>query len=294
MESFSIANLKKKIMKKIIFSLSIIAVAAAIVIGGTYAYFSDTETSTGNTFTAGQIDLKVSDVCSYYQNGINVNCPENSNWETGDLGEVNKFFYFSDLKPGDYGTNVIDFNIINNDAWMCAEFTTDSDENGLNEPELSMDPADTEPVGELGNYLNVMWWNDADQDGTIDTGEKILYDGPRTLADWLALNPANEGNQSGDGTLPLTFADSQWNWLTGTTINPMIPNTPFYVGVAWCLGTIDYTDTGFTCDGAAVDNDAQSDKIDATLSFYVVQARNNATFKCAEHKSPTGSNDLGE
>lgn len=44
-------------MKKIAISLGIIGVVAAIVIGATTAYFSDTETSTGNTFTAGTLDL---------------------------------------------------------------------------------------------------------------------------------------------------------------------------------------------------------------------------------------------
>lgn len=47
--------------KKILISLSIIGVVAAIAIGGTIAYFSDTETSTGNTFTAGTIDISVND-----------------------------------------------------------------------------------------------------------------------------------------------------------------------------------------------------------------------------------------
>ena len=50
---------KSMIMKKIILSLSVIAVAAAVVVGATTAFFSDTETSTGNTFTAGSIDLKI-------------------------------------------------------------------------------------------------------------------------------------------------------------------------------------------------------------------------------------------
>jgi len=45
--------------KKILISLSVIGVVAAIAIGGTIAYFSDTETSTGNTFTAGVIDISV-------------------------------------------------------------------------------------------------------------------------------------------------------------------------------------------------------------------------------------------
>jgi len=45
--------------KKILISLSIIGIVAAIAVGGTIAYFSDTETSTGNTFTAGTIDIAV-------------------------------------------------------------------------------------------------------------------------------------------------------------------------------------------------------------------------------------------
>jgi len=46
-------------MKKIAISLGVIGVVAAIVIGATTAYFSDTETSTGNTFTAGTIDISI-------------------------------------------------------------------------------------------------------------------------------------------------------------------------------------------------------------------------------------------
>lgn len=40
-------------------SLAMISAAAAIVVGATSAYFNDTETSTGNTFTAGTIDIAV-------------------------------------------------------------------------------------------------------------------------------------------------------------------------------------------------------------------------------------------
>ena len=46
-------------MKKILISLSIIGAVAAIVVGATTAYFSDTETSKGNTLTAGTINLTV-------------------------------------------------------------------------------------------------------------------------------------------------------------------------------------------------------------------------------------------
>lgn len=46
-------------MKKILLSLGTIVAIGAIVAGGTIAFFNDTETSTGNIFTAGSIDLKV-------------------------------------------------------------------------------------------------------------------------------------------------------------------------------------------------------------------------------------------
>ena len=74
--------------KKIILSLSVIGVVAAIAIGGTVAYFSDTETSTGNTFTAGTIDISVND--------------ENP-W--------NESFAFADMKP--CYTDYINFRIDN-------------------------------------------------------------------------------------------------------------------------------------------------------------------------------------
>ena len=46
-------------MKKILISLGIIGVAAVAVVGATGAYFSDVETSEGNTLTAGTLNLQV-------------------------------------------------------------------------------------------------------------------------------------------------------------------------------------------------------------------------------------------
>ncbi|NTW45470.1 MAG: hypothetical protein HGB18_00250 [Candidatus Moranbacteria bacterium] len=46
-------------MMRILKSLFLISAVVAVVGGATYAYFSDTETSEGNTVTAGTLDLKV-------------------------------------------------------------------------------------------------------------------------------------------------------------------------------------------------------------------------------------------
>ncbi len=46
-------------MRKILTSLVMIVMVAAVATGATLAQFADTETSTGNTFSAGTLDLKV-------------------------------------------------------------------------------------------------------------------------------------------------------------------------------------------------------------------------------------------
>ena len=55
-------------MKRILLGLVFIAGSGAVIAGGmTGAFFSDTETSTGNIFTAGAIDLLV-DKENYFNN----------------------------------------------------------------------------------------------------------------------------------------------------------------------------------------------------------------------------------
>lgn len=82
-------------MKKILLSVGIIAIVAVGAIGVTRAYFSDTATVTGNTFTSGTMDLKIdaNPDSEVYQ------------WENGF---ANNYPAFSNLKPGDIGHQVID------------------------------------------------------------------------------------------------------------------------------------------------------------------------------------------
>lgn len=48
-------------MRKLFLSVAVIGITSAIAIGATSAYFSDTEVSSANTFTAGTLDLKIDD-----------------------------------------------------------------------------------------------------------------------------------------------------------------------------------------------------------------------------------------
>jgi len=64
-------------MKKILLSLGTLVVVGAVVAGATIAFYNDTETSTGNIFTAGSIDLKVDHTKQTYNGEVCVsNCVE--------------------------------------------------------------------------------------------------------------------------------------------------------------------------------------------------------------------------
>ena len=53
-------------MKKILLSLGTLVVVGAVVAGATMAFYNDTETSNGNIFVAGSIDLKVDHLAQTY------------------------------------------------------------------------------------------------------------------------------------------------------------------------------------------------------------------------------------
>lgn len=228
-------------MKKIVISFSVIAVVAVVAIGATTAFFSDTETSTGNVFTAGAIDLQIDSTASY--NGQPVVA---AIWGLKDLvPTADKFFDFSDIKPGDSGENTISLHVINNDAWVCAEVSNlISNDNGLTEPESSVDDTDGIGQGELADAMVWKIWRD-DGDNEWETGEEILTEG----------HPVN-------GVLPVY--DS-----VVTPSSPLVGGETAYLGVAWSLPY-------------AVGNEVQTDSLTGDISFYVEQARNNEQFVCGQ------------
>lgn len=264
--------------KKILVSLSVIGAVAAIAVGGTIAYFSDTETSTGNTFTAGSIDLKIDSQCSY--NGVP--SKECGDWRLQDLIPTsNKFFNFSDLKPGDSGENTISLHVYNNDAWGCAKITVTSDEDvTCTEPELGVDttctPGTTNSFnGEIAKNLSLAWWAD-DGDNKLEENEHAFFMNGAKLATLL----------NGGKVLNLTLADKNTNFFlgidnTGNT-TPLTGSKDYYIGMAWCLGDMTINGTVITCNGAQLNNESQSDSLTADLEFNVIQSRNNPDFACPD------------
>jgi len=178
-------------------------------------------------------------------------------WGLKDI-EDEKFFNFEDIKPGDRGTNVISLHAYDNDAWVCMSIAdVENDENGLQEPELEMNPSDTEPEGELGQSIEMFIWEDTNGDGVYDSGESSI--GSYTLA--------------GDSIIPL--------YDSGTGTGALIGSNTVYVGLAWCAGDlVAVAGEPFDCNGTAMSNDSQSDSSSANLILYAEQWRNNPDFTC--------------
>lgn len=221
-------------------------VVAALAIYGTGAFFSDTETSTGNTFTAGAIDLKVDSECSY--NGSSENCVGNwgHNQEGGDGINITneRFFDFGDIKPGDFGEDTISLHVENNDAWVCAEVSNLTNlENGQTEPEALVDTSTGTNQGELQNAMVWTIWKD-DGDNIQQPGEIVLYSG----------HPVN-------AVLPVY--DSQ------TAGGALLGGTTGYLGFSWSLPS-------------SVGNEVQTDQLTGNIGFSVVQSRHNDNFVCGQ------------
>lgn len=146
-------------MKKILLSLTTLVAVSALVITATRAYFSDTETSTDNTFSAGSIDLNV--------DGANTNSVK---------------FTISNMKPGDQPTrNWTLSNVGTINGYLDLEnILVTSQENDCLEPESEAGDTTCTPSlgsGELQDVINLRLYLDKDKDGYWSTGDIMIYNG---------------------------------------------------------------------------------------------------------------------
>lgn len=283
------------VMRKITLSLLLIGGVALAALGATGAFFSDTETSAGNTFEAGALDLKV-DNSSYY-NGATSSA---TTWAMDDLpGHL--FFNFLDVKPDDYGEDTISLHA-ENDAYACMSITkTLDDDIDCTEPELLDDtlgskacnePDNDQNDGELGSQLLFMFWAD-DGDNVLENNENPAW----------RKGPAS--SLFNGSVWPL--ADSTTN-IWGSTPSGMIGGQTYYIAKAWCFGSQlqpiplaqdgigagnprnPATSTGgINCDGTLLNNSAQTDKFMADVQFTAIQKRHNTNFKCVPNGTPVPS-----
>jgi|SRR3990167_8697654 len=250
------------INSRILLSVAAIAAAAALIVGATFAFFSDSETSEGNVFAAGELDLKVDNTCHYNEPADDTpNCPTldsddnpiETTWESTDLGASHKFFYFTDIKPGDYGEDTVSLTV-DNDAWlrMLIEVTADT-ENSCTGPETVAESGCTnDNDGELLESLLFTVW--------LDQGVTPGFQGPQDLSecdnDFVGqFEPTliSEGTVQ-DGEI--------WN-LADFGGAYLFAEQKACFGIAWRLPE-------------EVGNSVQTDGVEATMEFQVEQHRNNS------------------
>ncbi|HQI74694.1 MAG TPA: TasA family protein [Candidatus Pacearchaeota archaeon] len=159
-------------------------------------------------------------------------------WGEKDLTEGDKFWNFNDIKPGDWGTNLISLHVKSNDAKVCSYLTN--------------------ATGILGDGINVFAWAD-DGDG--------IYE-------------------------PLTETELYNEKLSGFTgkmyDSTVLGNSTAFMGIAWCAGSkegakavaIDHANTAKTCNPVTMGNEYQEKTFTSDFGFYAVQARHNDTFEC--------------
>jgi len=254
--------------------MSMIAVVAVVAIGATGAFFSDTETSTGNTFTAGAIDLTV-DSEQHYNNMVCTLIPATTGespvaahyewvgngpypipgsacdgtWVATDLGAQHQFFDFGDIKPGDSGENTVSIHVLNNDAWlrMIIKDVTDLDntctepEQGTNGELCTVGTPEGSNAG-LGELRENLVFTVFDDNGAGDNKcNNILDNGETTI---ISAGTVDASGEIWDLPTPITG---------GQTV---------CFGITWNLPS-------------SVGNETQTDSMGATVEFQVEQSRNN-------------------
>lgn len=123
-------------MKRILLSLAMIALVSSTAVGATKAYFSDSETSSGNTLAAGTISLTVNQA-----QGSSVPVLVNA----------------SNLVPGAYtGVGVVNLkNIGSLPGKLSAKISNIHNlENGVTAPEITAGESPDNTVGDLGPKLS--------------------------------------------------------------------------------------------------------------------------------------------
>ncbi len=279
-------------MKRILLSIGTLALVGVVAVGATTAFFSDTETSEGNTFTAGSIDLLMSNE-SYLQTNGEIEKVDDLSWNVGDLGDIEDglFFSFDDVKPGDLGEDTITLEVNSNNSWACMKGEVKNRVSGGHEEATNND-------GHLPEEIQLAFWVD-DGDNVYEGNEEIVWEGTaEDLFDgkWQSIADAEESilEEAGENV---------------GEKGELIGEEEYHIAKAWCHGDLkedaseegddnpqEREETGFTCDGGVVGNASQGDSFDVDVEFHAVQSRNNMDFECSslDEIGEGGENNIDE
>jgi predicted ribosomally synthesized peptide with SipW-like signal peptide len=220
------------VLKKIVVLSLIGVVLISLTAAGTWAFFSDTETSTANTVTSGTLNLQV-----------------------GADDPTSESFILDNIQPGD-ADNLASWAVSNSGSltggFSISVSTVDNSENGFSEVESASGDSGNE-AGELGGLLTLALWMDNDSDGWSE-GDYYLdpSDGSLVKTGW-----------SGGSTLPdeAYFPADDFSQRESSVLQLILPgSTPGNF-------TVDFV---FPDNGSA-DNQAQSDSCTFDIVFSLAQ-----------------------
>ena len=293
---------------KILLSASMIAFVGAAAFTGTGAFFSDTETSTGNTFTAGEIDLTVDSVAHY--NGLvcfnDEWVPEGAvlwNEDTEQLEAV-----------GNTPDAISEFNSNNpehfpqagdecNGTWALTDlgptntFFNYGDlkpgDDGENTLSLHLDTNDGYVCAIISNLVDDDngCTEPESEDGDTSCGDPGVGEGELS-SELHFFAWADDGDniwENGEQELFSNTEGSASDVIGGVSYPLFTPQTQAmsagsttYIGLYWCYGNITVGANTLSCDGSSSTNLTQTDSMTADISFYVEQARHNENFTCPD------------
>lgn len=209
-------------MKSVLTAILTIALVSVLVGAGTFAYFTDTEMSSGNMFTAGTLDLKVSDDDEGFGEGVS------TTW------------IMNDMEPGVTGfTNFVTLVNSGNVAGNHVEisFSHSLEENGY----LESDTNSSSAPGDMAKWIeitscsydgvilalgNTGTLSDANANGWIDLQDVTMS--PNTdvggpLDNLLSPLPNSVGSQS--IVMSLYFRPEATNDIQGDTLTTTVTFT---------------------------------------------------------------------
>jgi predicted ribosomally synthesized peptide with SipW-like signal peptide len=161
-----------------------LTIAALLVIGlagvGTWAYFSDTETASGNVFTAGTLDL------------------------TPDEGSITTISYAAvdGVAPG-WDNASADSWTLTNSGSVDGDLTITI--GSIDNQGVTNEEPEGDDTGDLGGNLDIVFWADLDDDGEIDGG--IWADGGG-MNGYMDIGEGEKMYEGDLDTMPATFPAS--------------------------------------------------------------------------------------
>jgi len=223
-------------MKKILVSVMVISLACALIGGGIYAVFSESEDSTGTSWTTGTLNLIPT---------VSGTGPGGKYTVTPGGDGLNGYVVFTNLAPGDSGSITW---TLQNDGSLDGTLTMASgvtfEENGSNEPEDAVAGNNGGGDGDLDEYMGVRLKRGA----TYILGDATNYvpfSGLETVLD------AESEALTASGTLVYVL-----EWEIASDVEG--------AGLDGLFGTID--------DVAEDDNIIQSDKATLDITFTLTQS----------------------